>query len=231
MTNRKFLDILKSYEGATHGSAKHFHIIDVYNAFIKAGKAPKSSKHLMTSTDPWCAATVSAAAIEAGCTDLVPVECSCTRMISLYEQMGRYNYVDFAVPEVGWIIFYKWQMDNGKDIPDEAYDVSGKANHVGVVTEVINGKKIRVLEGNYNGKCQYRTIKVGWKYIHGFGMPKWDEEEKTTERLYTVVKGDSLSKIASKLRQQGVQIKWPELAEKNGISFPYTIYAGQKLKY
>ena len=42
---------------------------------------------------------------------------------------------------------------------------------------------------------------------------------------YTVVKGDVLSKIGSKLG-----IKWKTIAELNGIKFPYTLSVGQVLK-
>lgn len=45
-------------------------------------------------------------------------------------------------------------------------------------------------------------------------------------RTYTVRSGDTLSGIGAKLG-----VSWKGLASKNGISSPYTIYPGQKLKY
>ena len=45
-------------------------------------------------------------------------------------------------------------------------------------------------------------------------------------RYYTVRSGDTLSTIAPRLG-----LSWTNLAAKNGISAPYTIYVGQKLKY
>ena len=45
-------------------------------------------------------------------------------------------------------------------------------------------------------------------------------------RYYTVRSGDTLSTIAPQLG-----LSWTDLAAKNGISSPYTIYVGQKLKY
>lgn len=42
---------------------------------------------------------------------------------------------------------------------------------------------------------------------------------------YTVVKGDSMSRIGAKL-----DIDWKELAAYNGIKYPYSIYVGQVLK-
>ena len=47
---------------------------------------------------------------------------------------------------------------------------------------------------------------------------------------YTVKKGDSLSTIANKLKSQYPNLTWGKIAEANGISSPYTIYAGQVLK-
>lgn len=45
-------------------------------------------------------------------------------------------------------------------------------------------------------------------------------------RTYTVKSGDTLSGIGAKLG-----VSWKGIASKNGISSPYTIYPGQKLKY
>ena len=45
-------------------------------------------------------------------------------------------------------------------------------------------------------------------------------------RTYTVRSGDTLSGIGAKLG-----VSWKDIASKNGISSPYTIYHGQKLKY
>lgn len=45
-------------------------------------------------------------------------------------------------------------------------------------------------------------------------------------RTYTVKSGDTLSGIGAKLG-----VGWKDIASKNGIPAPYTIYPGQKLKY
>ena len=45
-------------------------------------------------------------------------------------------------------------------------------------------------------------------------------------RTYTVKSGDTLSGIGAKLG-----VSWKDIASKNGIPAPYTIYPGQKLKY
>ena len=47
-----------------------------------------------------------------------------------------------------------------------------------------------------------------------------------TTKTYTVKSGDTLSGIGAKLG-----VNWKDIASKNGISSPYTIYPGQVLKY
>lgn len=51
------------------------------------------------------------------------------------------------------------------------------------------------------------------------------QSQQNTQRTYTVKSGDTLSGIGSKLG-----INWRNIANKNGISSPYTIYPGQVLK-
>lgn len=50
--------------------------------------------------------------------------------------------------------------------------------------------------------------------------------QQSSSRYYTVKQGDTLSQIGAKLG-----VNWHTIASLNGISSPYTIYAGQKLKY
>ena len=48
----------------------------------------------------------------------------------------------------------------------------------------------------------------------------------SSSKIYTVKSGDTLSEIGQKLG-----VNWKDIASKNNISSPYTIYVGQKLKY
>ena len=95
---------------------------------------------------------------------------------------------------------------------------------MGVVEECKDGL-ITVIEGNKDGKCQRRTIKVGWKYIHSFGVPKFDEDKDETSVFYTVQKGDNLSKIGAKYG-----VAWKTIAALNSIKAPYIIRPGQKIR-
>ena len=204
------------YLGASQGDVNHRHIVDTYNAHT-----PLARGYKVKYTDPWCATTVSAAAIECGYTHIIPTECSCTRMIELLKTKGEWNGDDNYVPHPGDIIFFNW------DAVSEGQDVDGLAHHVGIVEYVADGK-IHTIEGNKDGKCARRTIKIGWKYIHSFGTPFYDEDEEQKpvkeRKKYTVQKGDTLSKIG---KTTGVW--WKDIACINGIKFPYIIYPGEEL--
>lgn len=202
--------------GCVQGDSTHKHILDIYNSYIKSGKAPYASRHLMTPADAWCAATVSAAFIDVGYgEDFGCIECSCGRMIELLKKKGLWEESDAAVPEKGWLIFYDWS-DTGIGDDSTGHD------HVGLVVECKDGI-ITVVEGNKGSShvCGIRTIKVNGRYIRGFGQIKYDGQTNT----YTVVKGDNLTKIGKK-----VGVPWREIAQLNGLSAPYTIYPGQILR-
>lgn len=57
-------------------------------------------------------------------------------------------------------------------------------------------------------------------------IPGKGSSSSGSSRTYTVKSGDTLSEIGEKLG-----VNWKDIAAKNGISSPYTIYPGQVLKY
>lgn len=73
---------------------------------------------------------------------------------------------------------------------------------------------------NANGIKSPYTIYPGQKLIIPGGS------SSSSSRTYIVKSGDTLSGIGAKLG-----VDWKDIASKNGISSPYTIYPGQKLKY
>ena len=124
----------------------------------------------MKYTDPWCATFVSAVAIKCGYTNIIPRECSCYYMIQLFKQLKSWEENDAYVPNPGDIIFYDWDDDGmGDNI--------GKPDHVGIVEKVSNGV-ITIIEGNCSNMVKRTTIKINGKYIRGYGVPKYDEEDK-----------------------------------------------------
>lgn len=155
-----YVDTLRGWIGAKEGGEIHKRIIDTYNSLM-----PLPRNYPVTYKDPWCAATVSAGAIEAGLTDIIFRECSCARMIELFKQHGRWMERDDYVPQPGDIIFYDWG-DSGKG------DCTGAPDHVGVVERVAGGM-ITVIEGNYKNAVGRRYITVNSRYIRGYGLPDY----------------------------------------------------------
>ena len=70
----------------------------------------------------------------------------------------------------------------------------------------------------FNGIVNKNLIRVGDEI-------KIPTESKVEMTEYAVVRGDNLSKIGAKF-----DVPWKEIAELNGITSPYTIYVGQKIK-
>ena len=127
--------IMEDWVGLKESNGSFKPIIDLYNSH-----KPLARNYKVKYTDHWCATTVSAAFIKAGLTDIAPTECSCAKMIELYQKLGRWEEKDSYSPAPGDIIMYDWD-DNGSG------DNAGHPEHVGIVSKVL-GKVITVIEGN-----------------------------------------------------------------------------------
>ena len=92
--------------------------------------------------------------------------------------MKIFKEQDSYKPAPGDWILYDWQ-DSGKG------DNVGGPDHVGLV-EAVNGKGIRVIEGNKNKAVGQRIININGRYIRGFVVPKYDEIEKHSKRWYFI---------------------------------------------
>lgn len=156
----------KKYIGCKESNGTHRKIIDLYNNHL-----PLARRYIVKYTDSWCATFVSAVAIACGLTDIMPTECSCSKMIALYQQKGRWVENDSYIPNPGDVIMYDWQ-DSGVG------DNKGGADHVGIVVSV-SGKTIKIIEGNYSDAVKYRNIQVNGKYIRGYCVP--DYASKATD--------------------------------------------------
>lgn len=150
--------------GYNESDSSHCEIIDLYNT-----QDPLPVGYKVKYDDAWCATFVSACAIAVGYTDIIPTECSCPRMIALFQKLGCWVEDDAYVPSPGDIIFYDWE-DTGIG------DNTGVSDHVGIVEEV--GKDtICVIEGNAgNGEVMRRYLKINGRYIRGFGVPKYTDD-------------------------------------------------------
>lgn len=117
----------------------------------------------------------------------------------------------------------------------------GDMDHTGIVVE-LDGDYVITVEGNYGNKVGKRRIRKNDSFITGYGRPNWSlagsvkpqpsptPEPKPTPttqdntEVYTVVSGDTLSKIAAKYNTTV-----SELVKLNNISNPNLIYVGQKI--
>ena len=155
------VDTACGWVGVREDDGSHHFIIDLYNSIT-----PLPQDYRVTYDDAWCAAFVSAAALEAEMTDILPPECSCSRQIKLFQDLGRWEEDDSYLPLPGDIIYYDW------DLP-RSIDCTGWPEHVGIVVGTY-GPYIRVVEGNMDdGFAGYRTILRNDWCIRGYGLPDY----------------------------------------------------------
>lgn len=158
----------QAWLGRKESDGSHKEIIDVYNSH-----KPLARGYAVKYTDAWCSTFVSAVAVKLGYTDIIPTECGCEKHIELFKKLNSFVENENVKPEAGWIIFYDWE-DNAVG------DNKGWSDHVGIV-EKVSGTTITVIEGNINNAVGRRSIQVNGRYIRGYGVPKYDVEEKPVE--------------------------------------------------
>ena len=155
----QLVDTACGWVGVREDDGSHHFIIDLYNSIM-----PLPQDYRVTYDDAWCAAFVSAAALKSDMTDILPPECSCSRQIKLFQDLGRWEEDDSYQPLPGDIIYYDWDL-SGK------LDCTGWPEHVGIVVGTY-GPYIRVVEGNMDdGFAGYRTILRNDWCIRGYGLP------------------------------------------------------------
>ena len=134
-------------------------IIDLYNSM-----KPIPRGYEVKYTDEWCDTFVSAVAIKAGAVDLIGRECGCEQHIKIFKQKGIWQEDGTVRPQVGWVVLYNWD--------DTTQPNDGWSDHIGYVAEV-HSSFIRVIEGNRNGKVDYRDIVFAYGCIRGYACPKY----------------------------------------------------------
>lgn len=142
----------------------HEGIIDIYNAY-----KPLARGYTVKYNDAWCATFCSAIAIKLRYTSIIPLECSCQKMIEKAIIMGIWQERDNYTPSPGDLILFDWQ-DSGKG------DNKGYSDHIGVV-EKISGGKIYTIEGNYSNAVKRRILSLDGRYIRGYICPRYDTEK------------------------------------------------------
>lgn len=167
MERKYFVDTAKKYIGCKESDGTHEKIISIYN---KQKSLPRGYK--VKKTDSWCATFVSAISILCGFTSIIPIECSCEKMIEKFKAIGCWKENENCTPKAGDIIFYDWD-DRGNG------DCKGWSDHVGIVEKVV-GNTIIAIEGNYENSVKRRKINVNARYIRGYGLPKYRFEKESS---------------------------------------------------
>lgn len=167
------VDVMRGWLGWSEANGKYRAIIDLYNT-----QRPLPRGYAVQYDDEWCATTVTAAGMAAGLSDIILGECSCSRMIALYQAAGRWQESDAYRPQAGDIIMYDWQ-DTG------AGDNTGAPDHVGIVEKVV-GNIITIIEGNKGEAVARRTMAVNSRYIRGYCLPDYaSKAESEVEEIMT----------------------------------------------
>lgn len=155
----------QSWLGTEEGSTAHAMLLDIYNSH-----EPLAQGYEVQPEDSWCAAFVSAVAIECELTSIIPTECGCQRQIGLWQALNRWEEADDYEPLPGDIIYYSWDDFN------LFTDATGWSDHVGIVVGTWHGF-IKVIEGNYDDSVAYRYIPVGAPGIRGYGLPDYTDPQ------------------------------------------------------
>lgn len=151
----------ESWVGCSEADGTHEPVIDLYNS---QEVLPMDYKVLYT--DSWCATFVTAAAMKAGLTDIIPPECGCQRQIGLFQELGRWQEQDTYIPLPGDIIYYAWD--------EEPFgDCTGWADHVGIVVGTC-WPFVKVIEGNKDDRVDYRIVSIWNPTIRGYALPEYN---------------------------------------------------------
>lgn len=200
---QKIVGIMQGWIGKKESDGSHKEIIDIYN-----GHKPLARNYPVKYTDNWCATTVSAAAISAGYTDIIPLECSCGKLIELAIAMGIWQESDSYVPEPGDFVLYDWDDKANYATTDN----QGWPEHIGMAEKVV-GNNITFIEGNIKDAVGRRVIAVNGRYIRGYITPKYGSKA-------TVGTGQKEQETST----SGVKVG--DIVEFNGTKHYTSSYAG-----
>jgi hypothetical protein len=170
---RSVVNVMRSWLGWSEANGKYRKIIDLYNT-----QKPLPRGYKLQYDDEWCAATVTAAGIQAGLETVIFGECSCPKMVELYQQTGRWMENDAYKPQIGDIVMYRW--DDGANYATT--DNTSSPNHVGMVAEV-NGRVLTIIEGNKGQKVATRSLFVNGRYIRGYCLPDYKSKSEEDDSM------------------------------------------------
>lgn len=173
---------------------------------------------------PWCNATITRAAVEAGEYDAVCFGTDYAYTVAhaqRFKTAGQWTAMTNGIAKSGIrrgdIVFFDWSGSSA----------IGAIDHVGIVTSVsADHRYVYTIEGNTANVCARRVRVVA--DIAGFGRPQYKTAPTTPaagSSTYKVKDRDTLSAIAA---AHGTTVK--ALQALNGITNPNKITAGQELK-
>ena len=193
----KILNIERGWVGLQRANRSHAPIIDAYNSHV-----PLPRGYRVSYTDAYCATMQSAAAIKAGYTDIIPIECSCPRLIELAKGMGIWVEDDAYIPKPADIILYDWQDGAGYAYTDN----QGAPDHVGMAESVSNGQQT-IIEGNMaGGVVGRRTLPINGRFIRGYICPKY--YKKASAEQPTASDGRGGVKTVKQIAKEVIAGKW-----------------------
>ena len=160
-TRAEIIKQAQAWVGLNEKAGTHKIIIDTYNSH-----KPLARGYTAKYSDEWCAIFITALAVKCGATDIIPKECSCTKMIELAKAKGIWVETDNYKASPADLILYDWQDNSGTK------DNVGAVEHIGII-EKVEGNTFTVIEGNKGEAVARRTVAVDGKYIRGFIVPKY----------------------------------------------------------
>ena len=156
-------NIMLGWVGGVWQGTNHRTIINIWNSGKDAGQ------YTMSMSDPYCAATVSAAWIKAGIAQYTGKEVSCSRFISVAKAKGIWVENDAHTPKIGDAVLYDWADGSSY----ASYDNVSDPDHIGLVVSV-NGSLMTIAEGNMSGgKIGTRSLRINGRYIRGYICPNY----------------------------------------------------------
>lgn len=170
-----------------------------------------------------------------------------------FNEIGGYGYCKYLSPvNAERFMQYTGSLETGQTPrvgacmvwqKGSTLDNSDGAGHVAIVEKVYSSTQVLTSESAYNGKAFYTSTRnkgdgnwgmgSGYKFL-GFiynpsvkdsGVTVQNTQSTSSDTIYVVKSGDTLSAIASK---HGTT--YQELAKYNNISNPHMIGVGQKIK-
>lgn len=162
VSREKYISGATKWQGTREGDSRHKVIVSNYN---RQRVLPRGYR--LQGKDAWCAGFMTAVAVEVGCDDVFPCECSCFYMEKKAGEMGY--LIDREYADVGDFVLYDWEPD-------------GDSDHVGCVVQR-NGNTLKVIEGNKNNAVGYRNIGIRSKNIRAVFRIPWADNDKVVSQL------------------------------------------------